>query len=167
MCSDQLIEPYLSKPLEEQDAVEGTRFKTKILIETDGELIVIKSGGKITSTGLRARRKISGIYDYLNCLPIFQDFNGLPTLIVRVLMSDETNEPDICESAHLALTMTQCGSKSGFKPGRSKLLCIRDLNISFILLALFLTRFTKILSARGWRLKFRPDEFSKNFTTGK
>jgi hypothetical protein len=26
---DQLIKPYLSKPLEEQDAVEGTRFKTK------------------------------------------------------------------------------------------------------------------------------------------
>jgi hypothetical protein len=34
ICSDQLIELYLSKPLEEQDAVEGTRFKTKIFIET-------------------------------------------------------------------------------------------------------------------------------------
>jgi hypothetical protein len=34
--------------LEEQDAVEGTRFKTKRLIETDRELIVIKSGGEIT-----------------------------------------------------------------------------------------------------------------------
>jgi hypothetical protein len=34
--------------LEEQDAVERTIFKTKILIETDGELIVIKSGGEIT-----------------------------------------------------------------------------------------------------------------------
>jgi hypothetical protein len=43
-----LIEPYLSEPLEEQDAVEGTRFKTKILIETDGKLIIIKSGGEIT-----------------------------------------------------------------------------------------------------------------------
>jgi hypothetical protein len=32
--TDQLIEPYLSKPLEEQDAVEVTRFKTKIFIET-------------------------------------------------------------------------------------------------------------------------------------
>jgi hypothetical protein len=32
--TDQLTEPYLSKPLVEQDAVEGTRFKTKILIET-------------------------------------------------------------------------------------------------------------------------------------
>jgi hypothetical protein len=27
--TDQLIEPYLRKPLEEQDAFEGTRFKTK------------------------------------------------------------------------------------------------------------------------------------------
>jgi hypothetical protein len=34
--------------LEELNAVEETRFKTKILIETDGELIVIKSGGEIT-----------------------------------------------------------------------------------------------------------------------
>jgi hypothetical protein len=34
--------------LEEQDAVEETRFKTKILIETDGELIVIISGREIT-----------------------------------------------------------------------------------------------------------------------
>jgi hypothetical protein len=39
--TDQLIEPYLSQPLEKQDAVEGTRFKTKILIETDGELGMI------------------------------------------------------------------------------------------------------------------------------
>jgi hypothetical protein len=46
--TDQLIEPYLSKSLEEQDAVEETRFQTKVLIETDGELIVIKSGGEIT-----------------------------------------------------------------------------------------------------------------------
>jgi hypothetical protein len=52
--TDQLIEPYLSKPLEEQDAVEGTRFKTRILIETDGERIVVKSGGEITETGLGA-----------------------------------------------------------------------------------------------------------------
>jgi hypothetical protein len=29
-----VIEPYLRKPLEEQDAVERTRFQTKILIET-------------------------------------------------------------------------------------------------------------------------------------
>jgi hypothetical protein len=43
-----LIEPYISKPLEEQDAGEGTRFETKILIETDGEVIIIKSGGEIT-----------------------------------------------------------------------------------------------------------------------
>jgi hypothetical protein len=82
-------------------------------------------------------------------------------------MSDERNEPDICESAHLALTMTQCASKSGFKPSRSKPLYVRYLAISFILLALFLTRFTKLLSGRAWRLKFRLDEFSKNFTTGK
>jgi hypothetical protein len=27
--TDELIKPYLSKPLEEQDAVEGTRFKAK------------------------------------------------------------------------------------------------------------------------------------------
>jgi hypothetical protein len=46
--ADQLIEPYLGKPLEEQDAVEGTIFKTKILIETDGELIIIKSCREIT-----------------------------------------------------------------------------------------------------------------------
>jgi hypothetical protein len=46
--TDQLIDPYLSKPLEAQDAGEGTRFETKILIETDGEVIVIKSGGEIT-----------------------------------------------------------------------------------------------------------------------
>jgi hypothetical protein len=45
--TDSLIEPYLSKPLEEQDAVEGIRFQTKMLIETDGELIVIKSGREI------------------------------------------------------------------------------------------------------------------------
>jgi hypothetical protein len=89
------------------------------------------------------RRKISGIYDRLNCLPIFQDFDGLSTLIIRVVMSDERNEPDICESAHLALTMTQCASKSGFKLSRSKLLCIRYLSIYFILLAPLLTRFTK------------------------
>jgi hypothetical protein len=82
-------------------------------------------------------------------------------------MSDERNESDICESAHLALTMTQCAPKSGFKASRSKLLCIKYLSISFILLALFLTRLTKILSGRAWQLKFRPDEFSKNFTTGK
>jgi hypothetical protein len=82
-------------------------------------------------------------------------------------MSDERNEPDVCESAHLALTMTQCASKSGFKPSRSKLLCTRYLSISVILLALFLTRFTKILSGRAWRLKFGPDEFSKRFATGK
>jgi hypothetical protein len=43
--------------LEEQDAVEGTRFKTKILTETDGELIVIKPGGEITWTCLRAAEK--------------------------------------------------------------------------------------------------------------
>jgi hypothetical protein len=43
-----LIEPYLNKPLEEQDAVEGTRFKAKMLIGTHGELIIIKSGGEIT-----------------------------------------------------------------------------------------------------------------------
>jgi hypothetical protein len=115
----------------------------------------------------RPRRKISGIYDYLNCLPVFQDFNGLSRLIVRMLMPDERNEPDICESAHLALIITQCALKSGFKPSRSKLLCIRYLSIPFILLALFLTRFTKILLDRAWRLKFRLDEFSKRLTTGK
>jgi hypothetical protein len=57
--------------------------------------------------------------------------------------------------------------ESDFKPSRSKLLCIKYLSISFILLALFLIRFTKILSGRAWRLKFRLDEFSKRFTTGK
>jgi hypothetical protein len=37
----------------------------------------------------------------------------------------------------------------------------------FYFLAIFLTRFTKTLSGRAWRLKFRPDEFSKDFTTEK
>jgi hypothetical protein len=46
--TDQLIESDLNNPWEEQDAVEGTRFKTKIFIETDGELIVVKSDGEIT-----------------------------------------------------------------------------------------------------------------------
>jgi hypothetical protein len=63
--------------------------------------------------------------------------------------------------------MTQYASESGFKPSRFKLLCISYLSIAFILLALFLTLLTKILSGRAWRLKFRPDEFSKSFTTGK
>jgi hypothetical protein len=49
MCSDQLIEPYLSKSLQEQNTVEGTRFKTKIFIDTTGERIVIKSGGETIS----------------------------------------------------------------------------------------------------------------------
>jgi hypothetical protein len=31
--SDQLIEPYLSRPLEEQDSVDETIFKIKILME--------------------------------------------------------------------------------------------------------------------------------------
>jgi hypothetical protein len=34
MCSDQLIEPYLSKPLEKQLELKGQDFKPKILIET-------------------------------------------------------------------------------------------------------------------------------------
>jgi hypothetical protein len=34
--------------LEEQDVIEGARFKTKILIKTDGEPIVIKSAGETT-----------------------------------------------------------------------------------------------------------------------
>jgi hypothetical protein len=46
--ADQLIEPFLSKPSEEQNAVERTRFKTNILTETDEKLIIIKSGGEIT-----------------------------------------------------------------------------------------------------------------------
>jgi hypothetical protein len=33
-ATHQLIEAYLSKRLEEQDAIKGTRFRTKILIET-------------------------------------------------------------------------------------------------------------------------------------
>jgi hypothetical protein len=56
--------------------------------------------------GSGPQRKISGIYDDLKCLQISQDFDGFSTLIVRVLMSDERNETDIGESAHLALTMT-------------------------------------------------------------
>jgi hypothetical protein len=69
-------------------------------------------------------------------------------------MSDERSELDIGESAHLALTMTECASKNDFKPSRSKLLCTGYLSTSFIFLALFLTRFTKILSGRAWRLNF-------------
>jgi hypothetical protein len=165
--TDQLIELYISRPLEEQDAVEGARFKAKILIETDENESSSNQVETSHQQGSEPQIKISGIYDYLNCLSIVQDFDGLSTLIVRVLMSDERNESDICESAHLALTMTQCASKSGFKPNRSKLLCTRYLSISFILLPLFLIRFTKIWSGRAWRLKFRPDKFSKSFTAGK
>jgi hypothetical protein len=93
------------------------------------------------------RTKISSICDYLNCLPTFQDFDGLSTLIVRVRMSDERNEPDIRKSAHLALTMTQCASKSGFKPSRPVYQLSKHL---FYSLTLFLTQFTKIVAGRPY-----------------